>query len=70
VSTEQIITLVDTIGKKVEALAKRLAQAESINAELSEDNRAMGVMLNQYSERIGDMEFEIVELKKKLERKK
>jgi hypothetical protein len=70
VSTEQIITLVDTIGKKVEALAKRLAQAESINVELSEDNRAMGVMLNQYSERIGDLEFEIVELKKKLERKK
>jgi hypothetical protein len=47
-----------------------LAQAESINVELSEDNRAMGVMLNQYSERIGDLEFEIVELKKKLERKK
>ena len=69
-NTEQIITLVDTIGKKVEALAKRLAEAESMNAELSEDNRAMGVMLNQYSEQIGNMEFEIVGLKKQLERKK
>jgi archaellum component FlaC len=69
-STEQIITLVDTIGKKVEALAKRLAEAESMNTELSEDNRAMGVMLNQYSEQIGNMEFEIVGLKKQLERKK
>ncbi len=69
-NTEQITKLVDTIGIKVEALAKKLAQTESIQAELLEDNRALNLMLNQYSEQIGGLEFQIVELKKQLERKK
>ncbi len=60
--------LVETISTKVERLAKKLQNSEQRNAELWEDNRELSLMLTQYTDRAGELEMEVVQLKKELER--
>jgi uncharacterized small protein (DUF1192 family) len=60
--------LVENIFTKVERLAKKLHSSEQRNAELWEDNRELSVLLTQYTDRVGELEMEVVQLKKELER--
>jgi uncharacterized membrane protein YgaE (UPF0421/DUF939 family) len=60
----------DNILKKVEVLAQRLDKSQLLNKELKEELRALDNQLNDYTELIGDLQMENVELKKNLEKKK
>jgi chromosome segregation ATPase len=60
----------DNIFKKVEVLAQRLDKSQLLNKELKEELRALDNQLNDYTELIGDLQMENVELKKNLEKKK
>ena len=63
------ITL-DNIQHKVALLAQKLEKSQSLNKELREEVRSLDTQLNDYTELIGSLEMEIVDLKKGLEKKK
>jgi peptidoglycan hydrolase CwlO-like protein len=63
------ITL-DNIHNKVALLAQKLEKSQALNKELREEVRSLDGQLNDYTELIGSLEMEIVELKKGLEKKK
>jgi hypothetical protein len=54
----------------VEVLAQRLDKSQLLNKELKEELRVLDNQLNDYTELIGDLQMENVELKKSLEKKK
>ena len=60
----------DNIYSKVALLAQKLEKNQAINKELREEVRSLDGQLNDYTELIGSLEMEIVELKKGLEKKK
>ena len=60
----------DNIHSKVALLAQKLEKSQAINKELREEVRSLDGQLNDYTELIGSLEMEIVELKKGLEKKK
>ena len=60
----------DNIYSKVALLAQKLEKSQAINKELREEVRSLDGQLNDYTELIGSLEMEIVELKKGLEKKK
>jgi predicted nuclease with TOPRIM domain len=60
----------DNIYKKVELLAQRLEKSQALNKAYREEIRSLENQLNQYSEEMGSLEMEIIELKKGLEKKK
>ncbi len=63
------ITL-DNIQHKVALLAQKLEKSQALNKELREEVRSLDTQLNDYTELIGSLEMEIVDLKKGLEKKK
>jgi predicted nuclease with TOPRIM domain len=63
------ITL-DNIHHKVALLAQKLEKSQALNKELREEVRSLDGQLNDYTELIGSLEMEIVELKKGLDKKK
>ncbi len=63
------ITL-DNIQSKVALLAQKLEKSQALNKELREEVRSLDGQLNDYTELIGGLEMEIVELKKDLDKKK
>ncbi len=62
------ITL-DNIQSKVALLAQKLEKSQALNKELREEVRSLDGQLNDYTELIGGLEMEIVELKKDLEKR-
>ena len=66
----EINATLDNILKKVEILAQRLEKSQLLNKELKEELRALDNQLNDYTELIGELQMENVELKKNLEKKK
>ncbi len=66
----EINATLDNILKKVETLAQRLEKSQLLNKEFKEELRALDNQLNDYTELIGELQMENVELKKSLEKKK
>ncbi len=60
----------DNIYKKVELLAQRLEKSQALNKAYREEIRSLENQLNHYSEEMGILEMDIIELKKGLEKKK
>ena len=65
-----LATTLDNIKHKVALLAQKLEKSQAINKELREEVRSLDGQLNDYTELIGSLEMEIVDLKKGLEKKK
>ena len=65
-----LATTLDNIKHKVALLAQKLEKSQAINKELREEVRSLDGHLNDYTELIGSLEMEIVDLKKGLEKKK
>lgn len=61
---------INRIYSKTTLLAAKLEKLNARNAELKEENRVLENQLNDYTEVIGDLEMQIVELKQQLEGKK
>jgi chromosome segregation ATPase len=62
--------ILENIHQKVSVLAQKLEKSQALNKNLKEEVRSLDVQLNDYTELIGSLEMEIVELKKEVEKKK
>jgi predicted RNase H-like nuclease (RuvC/YqgF family) len=65
--TQLVITRI--IGK-TEQLAAKYEKLKALTVELKEENRVLENQLNDYTEIIGDLEMQIVNLKQEVEGKK
>ena len=65
--TQAVISRIIT---KTEQLAAKYEKLKALTAELKEENRVLENQLNDYTEIIGDLEMQIVNLKQEVEGKK
>lgn len=62
--------VIERIQSKTEQLAVKIEKQKALNLELKEEIRVLQNQLNDYTEVIGDLEMQIVELKQQIEGKK
>jgi chromosome segregation ATPase len=65
-----IQAVIERLFSKTSELAAKLEKLKVRNSELKEENRVLENQLNDYTEIIGDLEMQIIELKQQLEGKK
>lgn len=61
---------INRIFSKTQLLATKVEKLQARISELKEENRVLENQLNDYTEVIGDLEMQIVELKQQIEGKK
>lgn len=62
--------VIERILSKTEQLAVKIEKQKAVNLELKEEIRVLQNQLNDYTEVIGDLEMQLVELKQQIEGKK
>jgi chromosome segregation ATPase len=65
-----INTALAAIEQKITLLTQRYNNSQALNKELKEEVRLLNTQLNEYTELMGDLEMELVTLKKEIEKKK